>query len=92
MIYCHNLHKGEERMKTEKIEGEVYSFRKNANEEVKCIISTQYNQKLVKLRVFYKDGNDELRRSKRGIVMNINTFQQALPHIQQALNNTLPTP
>ena len=92
MIYCHNLHKGEERMETEKIEGEVYSFRKNANEEVKCIISTQYNQKLVELRVFYKDENDELHRSKRGIVMNINTFQQALPHIQQALNNTLPTP
>ncbi len=75
----------------QKIEGEVYSFHKNATEDVKCIISEEYGRKLVEIRVFYQDENNEWQRSRKGITMAADKFIKELPHIQQALQANLPS-
>ncbi|MDD6153201.1 MAG: PC4/YdbC family ssDNA-binding protein [Elusimicrobia bacterium] len=75
----------------QKIEGEVYSFHKNATEDVKCIISKRNGRDFVEIRVFYQDDNNEWQRSRKGITMLADRFIKKLPNIQQALQTNLPS-
>ena len=75
----------------QKIEGEVYSFHKNATEDVKCILSKTHGRDFVEIRVFYQDDNNEWQRSRKGITMAADKFIKELPHIQQALQANLPS-
>ena len=75
----------------QKIEGEVYSFHKNATEDVKCILSKTHGRDFVEIRVFYQDDNNEWQRSRKGITMLADRFIKELPNIQQALQTNLPS-
>ena len=77
--------------KNQKTEGEVYSFHKNATEDVKCIIRKEHGRKFVEMRVFYQDENKEWQRSPKGIKMLADNFIKELPNIQQALQASLPS-
>lgn len=59
----------------------VYSFQKNALEEVRVSISTYKGRKYLDIRVFYQGDDGEYKPSKKGVALS----PELLPELETAI-------
>lgn len=59
----------------------VYSFQKNALEEVRASISTYKGRKYFDIRVYYQGDDGEYKPSKKGVALS----PELLPELETAL-------
>lgn len=66
----------------------IYQFRKNHTEEVICTLKTWNGKKFFDIRVFYRNGNNELRPSSKGICLSIEQIAE-IKHTTSLLETCL---
>jgi hypothetical protein len=59
----------------------VYSFQKNALEEIRVSISTFKGRKYLDIRVFYQGDDGEYKPSKKGVALS----PELLPELETAI-------
>lgn len=76
-------------IRVKQMEMTIYSFPKNTSEEIQCKIADYSGKLCLGLYTYKKQPNGTLEPTNKGICMKVETWQEYLPKVLKAAQNTL---